>query len=81
MQRKKQTRSQQKESEYEVDKILDKRIRDGMIAYKIQWISFPASDATWEPIENLEKCQDMITEFEKNRKEANKSGKAQSNPK
>ncbi len=81
MQRKKQTRSRQKESEYEVDKIIDKRIHDGMISYKIQWIGFPVSDATWEPIENLEKCQDMISEFEKSRKEASKLAKTHSNSK
>lgn len=56
-----------------MDRILDKRMRDGMVAYKIQWEGFPASDATWEPVENLQKCKDMIIEFEKNRKEALKA--------
>lgn len=70
MQRRKQTRSNQKESEYEVDRILDKRMRDGIMVYKIQWKGFPASEATWEPVENLQKCKDMISEFEKSRKEA-----------
>lgn len=75
MQRRKQTRSHQKEKEYEVDKILDKNIRDGIVVYRIQWKGFPSSEATWEPIDNLQKCKDIVIEFEKSRKEAPKTSK------
>lgn len=50
---------------YTVESILKKRIlQNGSILYLLKWKDYPESDATWEPIENLE-CEDLIKEFEK----------------
>ena len=39
--------------EYEVEKIIDKRIINGKLEYKIKWVGYPMSQCTWEPIRNL----------------------------
>jgi hypothetical protein len=40
---------------YEVEKVLDVRLNsDGMNEFLILWKGYPKSQATWEPIENLE---------------------------
>lgn len=50
---------------YEVEKILDKRIKKSSIQYLIKWRNYPKSESTWEPLENLEGCQKKIIDFEK----------------
>jgi len=54
------------QEEYEVENILDKRIRLGATEYLIKWLGYEKkTDCTWEPEENLD-CQDVIDEFEEN---------------
>jgi Chromo (CHRromatin Organisation MOdifier) domain/Cupin-like domain len=43
----------QKETFWEVDKVLDRRSKDGEIQYLVQWRGLPRAKATWEPSENL----------------------------
>ena len=52
--------------EYEVEKIIDKRIINGKLEYKIKWVGYPMSQCTWEPIRNLANIKPMIKEFENN---------------
>lgn len=51
------------EDEYEVERIVDIRSSHGKRQYLIKWKGYKDSDNTWEPIENLTHCQDMIKEF------------------
>ena len=59
----------QKEDEdydmYVVKKILNKSVdKRGNVKYLIFWDGYPESDATWEPIENLQSVMGLIDKFE-----------------
>jgi hypothetical protein len=51
--------------EYEVERILDKRIRFGKPNYLVKWKGYPDYDATWEPLANLENARELVDGFEK----------------
>lgn len=57
--------------EFEVEEILDKKVtkrgRGQSIRYLIKWKGYPLSDATWEPIQNLQNAQEVLQEFEQAR--------------
>jgi hypothetical protein len=39
---------------YEVEELLEKKLDEqGKEIYKVKWKGYPESDATWEPIENI----------------------------
>lgn len=50
---------------YDLEAIRKKRIRRGKVEYLVKWRGWPESTNTWEPIENLETCSDVIVAFEK----------------
>jgi len=51
------------EEEYDVERLLDRRIRKGTTEYKVRWSGYESSDDTWEPTGNLN-CPEKIQEFE-----------------
>jgi hypothetical protein len=51
------------QEEYEVEKILDIRINRGKRQYKVKWKGYGENENTWEPIENLEHCKEMIEKY------------------
>ena len=63
------------QEEYEVEKILDKRIIRKKPQYLVKWLGYPLYDATWEPVENLKNCQEKVKEYESTRTLNSKEGR------
>ncbi|XWS42788.1 hypothetical protein CRYUN_Cryun16bG0044500 [Craigia yunnanensis] len=49
---------------FEIEAIRRKRVRKGQLQYLIKWRGWPENANTWEPLENLESCSDVIDAFE-----------------
>lgn len=47
-----------------VEKILDKKLENGVEKYLVKWLDFAVDESTWEPKENLTSCIETIEEFE-----------------
>ncbi|KAG7990710.1 hypothetical protein I3843_02G038000 [Carya illinoinensis] len=72
---------------YEIESIRRKRVRKGQPQYLIKWRGWPEAANTWEPLENLQSCSDVIYSFEesfrsgKHRKRKRKHGTPFTQPK
>lgn len=51
--------------EYEVEKILGKRINSrGELEYLVRWTGYGDDSNSWEPVSELWKCTELIEDFE-----------------
>ena len=54
--------------EWTVERILDSRKRGKRDQYLVLWRGYPLSEATWEPIENMDGALDLVIEYNKRSK-------------
>ena len=54
--------------EFEVDSILSHRVRKygrgSRLEYLVHWKGYKSHDDTWEPLRNLENCQELVTDYD-----------------
>ncbi|KFZ17851.1 hypothetical protein V501_01507, partial [Pseudogymnoascus sp. VKM F-4519 (FW-2642)] len=51
------------DEEYEVESLLDSRVKDGELRFYVLWKGFSMEEATWEPRSNLENSTETIDEY------------------
>jgi len=60
--------SDEEADEYEVESIVDKRVKKGKVEYLIKWVGWPSDTNTWEPLAHLD-CDEIISKYEEERKQ------------
>jgi len=53
------------EGYFEIEAIRRRRLRKGQLQYLVKWRGWPDSANTWEPLENLKACSDIVDAFDK----------------
>ena len=53
------------EPEYEVEEVLDSRLKCGKLEYLVKWSGYTEDHNTWEPEDNCENSRDLIEDFHK----------------
>jgi hypothetical protein len=60
----KKRKADELEQSYIVEKIIGRREnKNGNYQYQVRWQGYPDSQATWEPIEHLDNCTELLNEY------------------
>lgn len=51
------------QEEYEVEEILDSKIKHGILYFLVHWRGYDINERTWEPMMNLTNAQDALYDF------------------
>lgn len=54
---------------YEVESILGHRVVNGQEQYLVHWKGYDSKDDTWEPLENVASCADIVKEYTRKERE------------
>eukprot|EP01083_Nonionella_stella_P068605 182326_1 len=49
--------------DYQVERLVGCKTDNGQVKYLVRWLGFAASEDSWEPIQNLNGCEELINEF------------------
>lgn len=53
---------------YEPEKVVAQRLAKGVTQFCVKWANYDAKHNTWEPVEHLAGCEDLIAEFKEREK-------------
>ncbi|XP_047225981.1 M-phase phosphoprotein 8 isoform X2 [Girardinichthys multiradiatus] len=72
--------SEQDEEEdvYEVERIIDMRVEEGEVLYRVRWKNYCSDDDTWEPEAHLEDCHEVLLAFKRYQAELKAKKEAES---
>eukprot|EP00966_Prymnesium_polylepis_P062222 1443572-Prymnesium_polylepis.1 len=54
---------------YEPERVVAERLAKGVTQYQVKWAGFDAKHNTWEPIEHLAGCEDLIADMKERKKQ------------
>ncbi|KAK9425794.1 putative Chromo domain-containing protein [Seiridium unicorne] len=67
-------RKQSKQSHFEVEELVGSKMgEDGTVRYCVKWLGYSDSENTWEPMENLRGCMDLVFEFDQKQQAKSKN--------
>ncbi|XP_051938297.1 M-phase phosphoprotein 8 isoform X3 [Hippocampus zosterae] len=55
----------EEENVYEVERIIDMRVEEGEVLYRVRWKGYCSDDDTWEPEGHLEDCREVLLAYKK----------------
>jgi len=61
------------EEEYEVEKIIDSSYRRGILYYRVTWVGYPLSEATWIRADQTDNMKEVLDKWYKAHPEAPRS--------
>lgn len=56
---------QDEEDVYEVERIIDVRVEEGEVLYRVRWKNYSSEDDTWEPEAHLDDCKEVLLAYKK----------------
>ncbi|KAK7938433.1 hypothetical protein WMY93_001759 [Mugilogobius chulae] len=65
------------EDVYEVERIIDMRVEEGEVLYRVRWKNYSSDDDTWEPEAHLEDCREVLLAYKRNIAEAKSKKEAE----
>ncbi|XP_048454310.1 M-phase phosphoprotein 8 isoform X2 [Rhincodon typus] len=57
--------SEAEEDVYEVERIVDMKVSEGQVLYRVHWKGYSSEDDTWEPEAHLEDCTEVLQVFKR----------------
>ena len=52
------------DEEYEAEQIVSKNVHRGKALYLVRWKGYSGDDDSWEPLEHLTSCRELVEAFE-----------------
>ncbi|XP_065105028.1 M-phase phosphoprotein 8 isoform X2 [Paramisgurnus dabryanus] len=57
---------QDEEDVYEVERIIDMKVEEGEVLYRVRWKNYSSDDDTWEPEAHLDDCREVLLAYKRN---------------
>ena len=54
---------------YEPERVVAERLAQGVTQYQVKWVGWDTKHNTWEPLEHLAGCEDLIADMKERKKQ------------